>query len=206
MGYDAESEYVPAIIFILIEIARSLVLNTPFTIYSTFVLEERFGFNKTTKFQFIKDIFIGLALKLIFVPLLVSIIIYVIQIGGEYFYIYVEVAVIIIAFIAMWIYPNFIAPLLNKFEDLEEGDLRKKLEKLAESVNYPLKKIYVMDASRRTAHSNAYLYGFGKNKRIVLFDTLVKQLDPPQIEAVLCHELGHWKMSHSIKNMVVAFT
>lgn len=174
MGYGSDEEYLLATVFIIIDTFRSVFLNLPFSIYKTFVLEEKFGFNKSTKGTFIKDQIIQTILKIVFVPLIFVIIIFVIQIGGEHFYFYAEIAMIVIAFIALWLYPNFIAPLLNKFEELEEGEIRTALYKLAESVKFPLTKIYVMDASRRTAHSNAYLFGFWKNKRIVLYDTLVK--------------------------------
>jgi len=109
---------------------------------------------------------------------------------------------IIFIIIFMWVYPNIIQPLFNKFTDLEEGELKQKIFKLAEKVNYPLTKIYVIDASTRTSHSNAYLYGLGKNKRIVLFDTLIERLDHNEIEAVLGHELGHWVYSHNIKLLI----
>ena len=102
----------------------------------------------------------------------------------------------------MWVYPNVIAPLFNKFSELEEGELKQSLTKLAEKVQFPLKKIYLVDASKRTAHSNAYLYGFGNNKRIVIFDTLVNKLKQNEIEAVLCHELGHWRYNHTLKSLV----
>jgi STE24 endopeptidase len=91
----------------------------------------------------------------------------------------------------MWIYPNFIQPLFNTFKELEDGDLKNKITNLAKILEFPLKKIYEMDQSQRSAHSNAYLYGFWKNKRIVLFDTLIKKLDNEEILAVLCHEFGH---------------
>ena len=105
----------------------------------------------------------------------------------------------------MWIYPNFIQPLFNKFKELEDGELKEGIFNLAKRVNYPLQKIYEMDASQRSSHSNAYLFGFGKNKRIVLFDTLIKKLNVKEIESVLGHELGHWKKWHSVFNLLFAF-
>lgn len=103
------------------------------------------------------------------------------------------------------IYPTFIAPLFNKFSDLEDGTLKTKIYQLAEKLNFPLKKIFVIDGSKRSDHSNAYFYGFGSNKRIVLFDTLLKQMNDDQILAVLAHELGHWKNNDMLKNITISF-
>ena len=105
----------------------------------------------------------------------------------------------------MWIYPNFIAPLFNKFTELEKDypDLLAAITTLSNSIKFPLKKVYIMDGSTRSAHSNAYFYGFGNNKRIVLFDTLVKQMKEKEIVAVMGHELGHWKMAHMPKNLAL---
>lgn len=101
----------------------------------------------------------------------------------------------------MLIYPNFIAPLFNKYEELPEGELKEGIEKLAVKNTFPLTKIYSVDGSTRSSHSNAYFFGFGKNKRIVLFDTLINQLNNSEIYAVLCHEIGHWKYSHTFKHL-----
>lgn len=101
----------------------------------------------------------------------------------------------------MLIYPNFIAPLFNKYEELEEGELKTGIEKLAVQNEFPLRKLFKVDGSTRSSHSNAYFFGFGKNKRIVLYDTLLNQLENKEIYAVLCHEMGHWKYSHTFKHL-----
>jgi len=137
-------------------------------------------------------------------PILLGLL-YVIEIGGKYFYIYVEIFVILVAFIMITIYPHLIAPLFNKFTELEDGELKEKIKKLAEQVNFPLTKIFVVDGSKRSSHSNAYFFGLGKNKRIVLFDTLLKQMNDEEILAILCHELGHWTYGHMWKQMVKSF-
>lgn len=204
-GCNPDDEYYRLSLFIIFEVLRSTLITVPLSYYSSFVLEEKYGFNKSTKGLFAKDVLIALTLKLVFFPLILSGLIAVINAGGEYFYIYAEIAAIVFVILAMWIIPSFVAPLFNKFEDLEEGPLRTSLFKLAEKVDYPLKKIYKMDASKRSSHSNAFLFGFGSNKRIVLFDTLINQLSPQQIEAVLCHELGHWAMYHTVKLLTVNF-
>ena len=204
-GFDPNNEYTRAILLIALEMAIDKVIDLPFDIYYTFVLEEKFGFNKNTPFQFIKDELIGLALKIVFIPVILCAFLWAVEKGGDYFYIYAEIVVIAFAFIMLWIYPNFIAPLFNKFTELEEGSLRQSLYKLAESVEFPLKKLFVCDGSKRSAHSNAYMYGFGNNKRIVLFDTLMNHLEEKEIEAVLAHEIGHWKLKHTPRLMVLQF-
>lgn len=200
--YNSQNEYFNIFLFILLESIRSTIYDIPFSLYESFVLEEKYGFNKKTYFLFIKDEILGFILKLIFTPLIISGINYVISIGGKYFYIYAEIFALVLILLLMWIYPNIIAPLFNKFSELEDGKLKTSLYNLAEKVKFPLKKIYLVDASRRTAHSNAYLYGFGSNKRIVLFDTLINKLENNEIEAVLCHELGHWKYNHTLKSLI----
>jgi STE24 endopeptidase len=154
---------------------------------------------------FITDIIKTLLLKITFLPIIFVLLIKVIDWGGKNFYIYAEIFTIIIIFIFLWIYPNFIAPLYYKFKELEEGEIKERIFKLAQKVNYPLKKLYEVDESTRSAHSNAYLYGIGNNKRIVLYDTLIKKLLPEEIEAVLGHEIGHWKKSHNIKTLIITF-
>ena len=170
---NPQNEYGPLTIIILMELIREEIKDLPFEAYQTFVLEEKFGFNKTTKSTFIKDQIKTIILFAIFLPPIICLLVYIIIKGGKYFYIFTEIFFIILLFLFMWIFPNFIQPLFNKFKDLEEGDLKKQIFDLANSVNYPLKKIYEMDASQRSSHSNAYLFGFGKNKRIVLYDTLI---------------------------------
>lgn len=199
------NEYYLVFFFLLLEIFRGNILDIPFDYYHIFVLEEKYNFNKNTLYTFAKDNIISMILKITLLPIVISILVFTINKGGEYFYIYAEIVSILLVFVMMWLYPNVIAPLFNKFSELEDEKLKTSLYKLSERVNYPLKKIYCVDASRRTAHSNAYLYGFGNNKRIVLFDTLLKKLTHEQIEAVLGHELGHWKMSHTVKNLLNVF-
>jgi STE24 endopeptidase len=104
----------------------------------------------------------------------------------------------------MHVYPEYIAPLFNKYTPLDSGDVFESVKKLADDVSFPLTKLFVVDGSTRSAHSNAYFYGFFKNKRIVLFDTLVNQVDTAELKAILGHEIGHWKLWHSIQGFVIA--
>ena len=204
--FNPDNEYGPLFYFIFFELISEEIIDLPFELYETFVLEEKFGFNKTTLNTFIKDQIKTFILFLIIIPIVISLLVYVIIKGGKYFYIFTEICAIILMFIFMWVYPNIIQPLFNKFKELEEGDLKNGILDLAKRVNYPLKKIYEMDASQRSSHSNAYLFGFWKNKRIVLFDTLIKNLENKEIEGVLGHELGHWAKWHSFILLFISFT
>lgn len=201
---NPNNEYYAIFVFLNLEILRQTIIGIPFSLYDHFVLEEKFGFNKTTMSTYIKDLIKSFLLQVILIPLLVPLILVAISFGGKYFYIYAEIVCVILSFFMMWLYPNIIAPLFNKFSDLEEGPVKEKIYALAGKVEYPLKKIYVIDASTRTEHSNAYLYGLGKNKRIVLYDTLLQKLSPEEIESIVGHELGHWKCSHTIKMFIFA--
>ena len=126
--------------------------------------------------------------------------------GGDQFYIYLSIFLAVAMILLVNIVPNFIMPLFNTYEDLQEGKLKDEIVKLAKSINFPLSKIYVVDASKRSAHSNAYYYGFGNNKRIVLFDTLIEQFPGDdgidQIVAIVRHELGHWYYMHPFVGLV----
>jgi len=135
---------------------------------------------------------------------ILSAMLFLIKLGGPYFWFYLWLFLIAVTLLMVTIYPTLIAPIFNKFEPLPEGDLREKIYALSKRVDFPLTKLYTVDGSKRSGHSNAYFYGFFKNKRIVLYDTLLTQVDTPGIVAVLAHELGHFKMSHTYKNLVVS--
>ena len=204
--FNPENEYGPLVWYIFFELLFEEIVDLPFELYLNFVLEEKFGFNKTTLKTFFKDQIITFILFLIFLPIIVSILVYIIIKTGKYFYYFTEIAGIILVLIFMWVYPNFIQPLFNNFKELDEGELKKGIFELAKRVNYPLTKIYEMDASKRSSHSNAYLFGFWKNKRIVLFDTLLKDMENKEIESCLSHELGHWSKWHSLILLFITFT
>ena len=206
LNLNDTNEYYALFCFMVMETLRTNILDIPFSYYASFVLEEKFGFNQKTKKLFIIDLIKSVLLQIIFFPILIGLVILAINYGGKYFYIFAEIICIIITIVAMWVYPNFIMPLFNKMTDLEDGPIKDKLYKLAGKINFPLKKIFVIDSSIRTLHSNAALFGFGNNKRIILFDTLIERLSPDEIEAVLGHELGHWWHSHSLKKMTFALT
>lgn len=191
------NEYSVSILFTILTGLVGLPLETCISWYSTFVIEDRHGFNKQTQSLFVSDLLKNQVLSMVLILLFVPIGIVFVR-HTEYFYIYLWVVAQISIVGMMWLYPNIIAPMFNKYEPLKSEELREKIEKMAEANKFPLTKVYEVDGSKRSAHSNAYMYGFGKSKRIVLFDTLLK-LDHEEIVAVLCHELGHWKYSHVLQ-------
>lgn len=180
------------------------VLSLPFSIYSTFVIEERFGFNKTTPRTFVLDMIKGLGLGIMLGgPLLAGILAFFTFID-QYAWLYAWAAVTTFTLFIQFIAPTWIMPIFNKFEPLEEGGLRTKIQDYASSVNFSLEGIYVMDGSKRSSKSNAFFTGFGKNKRIALFDTLIEKHTDEELVSVLAHEIGHYKKKHIIKNMVIS--
>lgn len=183
-----------------------MVLGLPFSIYSTFVLEAKYGFNKQTIGTFVTDLVKSTLLSMALGAPLIAALIAVIHWGGDSFFLFVFLFIVVLQLFMTTIYPVVIAPLFNKFTPLEEGSLRQKIEKVAAQVHFPLTKIFVMDGSKRSAHSNAYQYGFGSNKRIVLFDTLQQQCTEEDIVAILAHEIGHSIFScFSILSLIVLY-
>mmetsp|Transcript_13881 Transcript_13881/g.35429 ORF Transcript_13881/g.35429 Transcript_13881/m.35429 type:complete len:424 (+) Transcript_13881:3-1274(+) len=201
--YFPNSEIPRSLVFMFIINLYNTLIGIPFSLYSNFVLEERFGFNKLTARIFIMDLLKGQMLTVLLGTPVLSAIIYCINWGGESFYLYLWLLILLITIIGITIYPTIIAPLFNKFTPLEEGELRSKIYALAEKLNFPLTKLFVVDGSTRSSHSNAYFFGFFKNKRIVLFDTLLEQCDHEGVVAVLAHEMGHWKYSHTLKMLLI---
>lgn len=202
-GYDGSNEILRAIVFITITSVRDMLVSLPFELYSTFIIEERHGFNKQTLGIFFMDKLKSLFVSAVIGYPVMALLIYLIQWGGEYFYLYVWGFLLVFSIIMMTIVPVFIMPLFNKFTPLEDGSLRQKIEDLASKLHFPLTKLFVCDGSKRSSHSNAYFYGLFKSKRIVLFDTLVEQMQEEEIVAVLGHELGHWKMWHTAQGFII---
>ena len=181
------------------------VLELPFSIYNTFVVEERFGFNKTDVRTFVTDLIKGGVLMLLIGGPLAFAVLWIMNQMGNLWWLYTWMLISAFNLFAVWAYPTWIAPLFNKFKPLEEGSVRKRVQLLLERTGFRSKGIFVMDGSRRSAHGNAYFTGFGQNKRIVFFDTLLKSLNDAEVEAVLAHELGHFKLKHVTKRIVVMF-
>jgi len=179
------------------------ILTTPFTIYSTFVLEERYGFNRTTARTFILDKIKGWILGALIGGGLLALITWIYMLTGTWFWLIALGVVTLFSLFMTMFYSNLIVPLFNKQTPLEEGSLRSKIESFAQQAGFALDNIYVMDGSKRSSKANAYFTGLGPKKRIVLFDTLIKDLDEEEIVAVLAHEVGHYKKKHTTTGMIL---
>ncbi|MEZ5536751.1 MAG: M48 family metallopeptidase [Thiolinea sp.] len=179
-------------------------IDLPAALYRTFVLEEKFGFNKTDLKTFITDMLKGAALGVVIGVPLIMFVLWLMESAGTYWWLYAWAGVTAFSLLMTWAYPKFIAPLFNKFQPLEDGEVAERINALLERTGFNSKGVFVMDGSKRSAHGNAYFTGFGKNKRIVFFDTLLKHLTPSQVEAVLAHELGHFKRKHIVKGMILS--
>ena len=172
------------------------ILSLPVGLYSTFVIEEKFGFNKTTLSTYFMDKLKGYFLIILIGAPVFSLVLYFFGQYGENAWIYAWILLVAFSLVMQPIFNLFIAPMFNKFTPLEEGPLLSKIKDYLKTVNFPVKKLEVMDGSKRSSHSNAYFSGMGKNKRIALFDTLVEQMDDDEIVAVIAHEVGHYKLKH----------
>jgi len=194
---------VSGLLYIGILICASGLLTLPFSIYGTFVIEERFGFNRTTPRTFFLDLVKGLGLALLLGGLLLAAILALFQYAGTYAWLYCWAAVVMFSLAMQYIAPTWIMPLFNKFTSIESGELKEAILKYTHSVNFPIKKVFVMDGSRRSSKSNAYFTGFGHNKRVALYDTLIAQHSVPEMVAVLAHEVGHYKKRHIIQGTII---
>ncbi|PIC50480.1 hypothetical protein B9Z55_001360 [Caenorhabditis nigoni] len=230
LWYATEKYPFHVAVFLSINSIIETIIDLPWDLYHTFIIEEAHGFNKqTVPFYFLdklKKMLVGFALTM---PIVYGIEWIVVN-GGPYFFVYIWVFISVIVLLLMTIYPTFIAPLFDRYFPLPDGDLKSKIEQLAASLNYPLTKLYVVNGSKRSAHSNAYMYGFWKNKRIVLYDTLLsgaekekvhklyieagekieetendkkRGMSNDEVVAVLGHELGHWALWHTLINLVI---
>jgi STE24 endopeptidase len=178
------------------------LVDIPLSLYQTFVIEEKYGFNKSTLKQFIKDHLLQLALgAAIGLPLL-ALILWVMDSVGSLWWLWAWGILMSLSLLMSWLFPTLIAPLFNKFTPMEEGLLKDRIQRLLARCGFNSQGIFIMDGSRRSRHGNAYFTGLGNNKRIVFYDTLVKSLDDEELEAVLAHELGHFKCKHVIKMLI----
>jgi STE24 endopeptidase len=197
--------YVGQIALIAAVIAITGVIDLPFDYYRQFVIEERFGFNRMGKGIFFADRIKGLLLGAAFGLPLLFVVLWLMSQAGSLWWLWTWVVWVVFQLLVLVLYPSFIAPLFNKFEPLKDEALVTRIEALMKRCGFAAKGLFVMDGSRRSAHGNAYFTGFGAAKRIVFFDTLLARLSGSEIEAVLAHELGHFKRRHVIKRMAVIF-
>ncbi|XP_066528911.1 CAAX prenyl protease 1 homolog [Hoplias malabaricus] len=240
-GLGPEYEISQSLVFLMLATLFSALTGLPWSLYNTFVIEEKHGFNQQTLGFFLKDALKKFAVTQCILLPVTSLLLYIIKIGGDYFFIYAWLFTLIVSLVLVTIYADYIAPLFDKFTPLPNGELKTDIESMAKSISFPLTKIYVVEGSKRSSHSNAYFYGFFKNKRIVLFDTLLENYSPlnkssdgesateqkeeteasgeesklkpknkkqgcsnSEVLAVLGHELGHWKLGHTVKNIVIS--
>ena len=182
------------------------LLDLPSDLYRTFVIEQRFGFNKSTPGLFFADLCKSLLVGALLLLPLAALIIWLIRELGDYWWIFGWAVTVAYGIFVQFIAPTVIAPLFNKFSPMEDPELKARVERLLERCGFKVKGLMKMDGSRRSSHGNAYFTGFGNSKRIVFFDTLLQQLNPAEVEAVLAHELGHFKLRHIVKRLLLSST
>jgi STE24 endopeptidase len=197
----SENPIAIALVFFGIIMVGSDIISTPFSYYKTFVIEEKFGFNKTSKKTFWLDKLKGWFMMIILGGLILTAIIWFYQTSGNYFWLYAWALVTIFTVFMNMFYSRLIVPLFNKQTPLESGTLRNNISAYAETVGFTLNKIFVIDGSKRSTKANAYFSGFGNEKRVTLYDTLINDLEEDEIVAVLAHEVGHYKKKHIVVNL-----
>jgi STE24 endopeptidase len=205
-GAFAQGGYAHGIALVVSAVAIGSILDLPFSIYRTFVVEAKFGFNRMTASLYLADLAkqtaLGAALG---IPVLGAVL-WLMDRMGEWWWLYVWLFWMSFNLLVLTLYPTVIAPLFNKFSPLDDASLKSRIEGLLAKCGFTSSGLFVMDSSKRSSHGNAYFTGFGAAKRIVLFDTLITRLAPSEVEAVLAHELGHFKHRHVAKRMVLLFT
>lgn len=199
-----ENAILMALLFFGIIMIGNDIITLPFSYYSTFVIEEKFGFNKTTKKLFFIDKVKGWLMMIVIGGGILAVIIWFFQLASTNFWIYAWVLVALFTLFMNLFYSKLIVPLFNKQTPLENGNLKTKIETYAKHVGFELKNIFVIDGSKRSTKANAYFSGFGKEKRVTLYDTLINDLEEEEIVAVLAHEVGHYKRKHIIFNLAAS--
>ena len=181
------------------------IIDLPFSWYRQFTIEEKFGFNRMTPTLFFTDLIKGVLLGLAIGLPLLWVVLTLMAEAGEYWWVWTWFVWVGFNALMLWLFPTFIAPLFNKFKPLEDSPLKERIENLLKRCDFTSQGLFIMDGSKRSAHGNAYFTGMGKAKRIVFFDTLIERLNPEEIEAVLAHELGHFKRQHIRKRLIQSF-
>lgn len=195
---------VVALVFFGLFYLMDWMFGLPFSIYSTFHIEEKYGFNRTTPRLFATDALKGMGLSIVLYGLLIGVVVWIYGLIPQYFWIVAWGVLSVMMLILQFFYSDVIVPLFNKQTPLAEGELRTAIERFAKKVDFKLDNIYVIDGSKRSSKANAYFTGFGSKKRVVLYDTLMEQLTTDEIVAVLAHEIGHYKHRHILKSIVWA--
>ena len=193
------------ILFFGILLLVSDILNIPFSIYDVFVIEEKYGFNKTSVKTYIFDKIKGWVLGIIIGGGIMAAVVWIYLKTGQYFWLITWVVLILFSVFMNMFYSTLIVPLFNKQTPLEEGELRNEIQKMADKTGFKLDNIFLIDGSKRSTKANAYFMGFGPKKRIVLYDTLLNELTNQEIVGVLAHEIGHYKLKHNILSIIISF-
>jgi len=193
-----------SLVFFGVLALASDILSLPFSVYGTFVIEEKFGFNRTTVKTFILDKLKGLVLMVVIGGGLLSLVVWIFMVSGPWFWLIAWGVITSFTLFMFMFYSNLIVPLFNKQKPLDEGPLRDAIEAFAEKVGFKLKNIYVIDGSKRSSKANAYFTGLGPKKRIVLYDTLINDHTTEELVAVLAHEIGHYKKKHTITGVIIS--
>lgn len=196
---------VTGIIFVVAYMLINKIINLPFSVYDTFVIEKKYGFSKVTPKIFISDMAKGLLLGGVLAAAALAVFVWFFERYAVWGWLYAWAALSILQLLLSYIAPVIIMPIFNKFTELEDGELKDSLTNYAKSQNFKMKGLFKMDGSRRSTKGNAYFTGFGKYRRIVLYDTLIEKLTVPELTAVLAHEMGHFKKGHIKKTLIVAF-
>ncbi|MDO8387994.1 MAG: M48 family metallopeptidase [Polaromonas sp.] len=204
-GLAAYGSLVPQLALLAVFGLVSGLLDLPFTLYSTFRIEERFGFNKMTFKLWLGDLLKSTLVGVLVGLPIVALILWLMGSTGNWWWLWAWGAWMVFNLLILVLYPTVIAPLFNKFQPLEDETLKTRVTALMQRCGFAAKGLFVMDGSKRSAHANAYFTGFGASKRVVFYDTLLKQLNPDEVDAVLAHELGHFKHKHIIKRIVSMF-
>ena len=199
-----ENPILTALLFFGIILIGSDIITTPFSYYQTFVIEEKYGFNKSTRKLFFIDKIKGWLMLTILGGGILSMVIWFYQFAGSNFWIYALGLIAVFTVFMNLFYSRLIVPLFNKQTPLEDGSLKSKIESYARKVGFKLQNIFVIDGSKRSTKANAYFAGFGKEKRVTLYDTLIQDLEEEEIVAVLAHEVGHYKRHHIIINLIIS--
>ncbi len=204
-GMAAYGSLVPQLALLAVFAVLNGLLDLPFTLYGTFRIEERFGFNKMTFKLWLGDLVKSLLVGLVIGLPIVALILWIMGSTGAWWWLWAWGVWMGFNLLVLVLYPTVIAPLFNKFQPLEDESLKARVTALMQRCGFAAKGLFVMDGSKRSAHANAYFTGFGASKRVVFFDTLLKQLSPAEVDAVLAHELGHFKHKHIIKRIAAMF-
>ena len=197
------SKYFHNIFLILLVFLFVHISMIPLSYYSTFVIEEKYGFNTSTKKLFLVDNLISITIISTVVTIISSIFFYIVSFK-EIWWLLMALTIFSLIIISVYIYPTYISPIFNKFVNLSDENIKNEIEELSHQTKFSIKNLYVMDKSKRTKHPNAYFTGFKNNRRIVFYDTLIDLLSPKEIKAVLAHEIGHYKHNHIVKSLVLS--